>query len=146
MPVAKKERKVVAEEPVYSDASRTYLEWFSADLSIDSSSNCNNLLNYVIVNTPHNQLEDSIHKDMHAPGCTRGREKPKRINFSLTPAVRAEFEETAARKGMSLTEYLRRAAFAAKADPSILDHPAAVKEEDAYKANLGPSRWTREQM
>ena len=72
------------------------------------------------------------------------RQKPKRINFSLTPSVREDFEETAAKRGISLSEFLRRAGFAAKNDPSILDRPDAVEAEAAYKASLGPSRWTRD--
>ena len=72
------------------------------------------------------------------------REKLKRINFSLTPSVRRKFERVAKEQGMSLTEYLRRAAFAAIIDPAILNKSAVIKAEQEYKSNLGPSRWTQE--
>ena len=41
-------------------------------------------------------------------------EKPKRVNISFTPSTRQAFEEVASENNMSLTEFLRRAGFAAK--------------------------------
>lgn len=73
------------------------------------------------------------------------REKPHRVNISLTPSVRREFEAIAAAHGISLTEYLRRAGFAALNDPSILRSEFAAEAERAYKASLGPSRWSRDE-
>ncbi len=81
-------------------------------------------------------VEDSLEQNI--------RSKPKRINFSLTPEVRAEFETIAKRHGISLTEMLRRAAFAVKHDPTLLHVPEVESDEAAYKTSLGPSRWTRE--
>ena len=71
-------------------------------------------------------------------------EKPKRVNISFTPSTRQAFEEVASENNMSLTEFLRRAGFAAKNDPSILQRDDAAEADAAYKATLGASRWTRQ--
>ena len=45
---------------------------------------------------------------------------------------------------MNLTEFLRRAAFAAEKDPSILTLEGVEEAEAEYKTYLGPSPWTRD--
>lgn len=68
----------------------------------------------------------------------------KRINFSLTPELREEFEAHAAQLDMSLTEFLRRAGRAAIRNHELLSEPEIEEAEADYKGVIGPSRWTRE--
>ena len=67
----------------------------------------------------------------------------RRINFSLTPELRAEFESHATELDMSLTEFLRRAGRAAARNHELLSEPEIEKAEADYKGVIGPSRWTR---
>ncbi|WP_298983764.1 hypothetical protein [uncultured Roseibium sp.] len=72
------------------------------------------------------------------------KEKPKRLDVLLLPSVKKEFQDTAKKLNMPLSEYLRRSAFAAQSDPSILTRSDVDAAEQNYKAALGASRWTRE--
>lgn len=71
-------------------------------------------------------------------------ETAKKIDALMLPSVKAEFQRQAKELGMPFSEYLRRAAFAAQFDPSILHSDAVEAAEREYKAASGASRWTRE--
>ena len=71
------------------------------------------------------------------------REKLKKIGIYMTPSLRQTFDNIAKKNDMSLSEFLRVAAFAAIEDPSILQRASAMEAEKNYKTTLGPSRWTR---
>ena len=73
---------------------------------------------------------------------TEDREKPKGISFKLTPTLRQAFDVVAQEEDLNFSEFLRRAAFAARLDPSILHRPEVEAAESAYKASIGPSRST----
>lgn len=80
-----------------------------------------------------NSVEDRLTDD---------KSKPKRFNFAITPELRAQFDALATEQHLPLTELMRRAVFAAIYDPSILRTPEVEDAEAAYKASLGPSRWS----
>lgn len=69
------------------------------------------------------------------------RETPKRFGLALKPSCREGFEKVASDGDMTLTEFIRRAGFAAQVDPSILFSPEVELLESAYREGLGPSRW-----
>jgi hypothetical protein len=84
--------------------------------------------------------------DRHPPDLSKRIAKGKlvRTNLELLEGTKAAFRKAADNEGMSMAEFLRRAAFAAKHDPSILRRPEAEAAEKIYKSGLGESRWTKE--
>ena len=73
---------------------------------------------------------------------TAEREHPRKVPFSLNPSTTEKLQAQANSLGINLTEFLRRAAFAACKNPDILFDPAVEAQEQDYKSRLGASRWT----
>ena len=59
--------------------------------------------------------------------------------FKLLPAYKDLFDEAAKARGITFTEFTRRALFVAVQHPELLDE--ADSDEAEYSSNLGSSRW-----